>query len=162
MTSREDCHSEGGLDVGNREVERHPGRATTGRSCGIRSGAGGLFLFGVWPPERGSQMSLVSVCSPQSQTELDTIVALLEARDVPCFVRDSACGSTFHPAQLPLRASRTVMVPAHCLTRAAELIGQLHGLNAARESDSPHRSPRSLRGLLGLVLGACLVRCRGK
>ena len=107
-------------------------------------------------------MSLVSVCSPQSQAELDTIVALLEARDVPCFVRDSACRSTFHPAQPPPRGSRTVMVPAHCLTRAVELIGQLHGLTAARESDSPEGSPRSLRGLLGLILGARLMRGRGK
>jgi hypothetical protein len=109
-------------------------------------------------------MSLVSVCSPQTEAELDTIVALLEARDVPCFVRDSACVSPCYPAQLPRRAGRTIMVPADCLTRAVELIGQLHGLNAAGEGDGhgPDRSPRSLRGLLGLMLGACLVPGRGK
>jgi len=102
-------------------------------------------------------MSLVSVCSPQTQAELDTIVALLEGRDVPCFVRDSACGAPSHPAQLPRRGSRTVMVPAHCLSRAVELIGQLHG-----PSTAPHQSPRSLRGFLGLILDACLVPGRGK
>ena len=107
-------------------------------------------------------MSLVSVCSPQTQAELDTIVALLEACDVPCFVRDSACGSPCSAAQLPQRTSRTVMVPADRLTRAVELIGQLHGLNANREGDRPDRSPRGLRGLLGLILGACLAPDRGK
>lgn len=107
-------------------------------------------------------MSLVSVCSPQTQAELETIVTLLEARDVPCFVRDSACGASLHPAQLPRRGSRTVMVPAHCLTRAVELLGQLHGSSTAREGDRPDQSPRSLRGLLGLILGACLQPGRGK
>lgn len=107
-------------------------------------------------------MSLVSVCSPQTQAELDTIVALLEARDVPCFVRDSACGTPFHPAPLPRRGSRTVMVPAHCLSRAMELLGPLHGSSTAREGDRPDQSPRSLRGLLGFILGACLVPGRGK
>ena len=107
-------------------------------------------------------MGLVSVCSPQTQAELDTIVALLEGRDVPCFVRDSACSAPFHPAQLPRRGSRTVMVPAHCLSRAVELIGQLHGPSTAREGDRPHQSPRSLRGFLGLILDACLVPGRGK
>src|SRR5215468_4983274 len=94
---------------------------------GIRSAAGGLYSFGGIPTRREQSMSLVSVCSPQTQAELDTIVALLEARDVPCFVRDSACLSPFYPAQLPRRPSRTVMVPADCLTRAVELIGQAHG-----------------------------------
>jgi hypothetical protein len=107
-------------------------------------------------------MSLVSVCSPQTQAELDTVVALLEARDVPCFVRDGACGSPFYPVQLPRRGSCTVMVPAHCQTRAVELIGQLHGLDVAPEGDAPDRNPRSLRALLGLILGVCLVPGRGK
>jgi hypothetical protein len=107
-------------------------------------------------------MSLVSVCSPQTQAELDKVVALLEARDVPCFVRDGACGSPFYPAQLSRRGDRTVMVPAHCQTRAVELIGQLHGLHAGLEGDAPDRNPRSLRGLLGLILGVCLAPGRGK
>src|SRR5262249_29619325 len=107
-------------------------------------------------------MSLVSVCSPQTQAELDSIVALLEGRDVPCFIRDNACGSPVHAAQRPRRTSRTIMVPADRLTQAVELIGQLRGLNAAREGDCPDRSPRNLRGLLGLILGACLVPGRGK
>ena len=107
-------------------------------------------------------MSLVGVCSPQTEAELDTIVALLEARDVPCFVRDSACVSPCYPAQLPRRAGRTIMVPADCLTRAVELIGQLHEPSTAREGDRPHQSPRSLRGFLGLILDACLVPGRGK
>jgi len=107
-------------------------------------------------------MSLVSVCSPQTQAELDRIVALLEGRDVPCFVRDSACVSPVYAAQQPRRTSRTIMVPADCLIRAVELIGQQHGLNAAGEGDRPDQSPRSLRGLLGLILGACLVPGRGK
>jgi hypothetical protein len=106
-------------------------------------------------------MSLVSICSPQTQAELDTIVALLEGGDVPCFVRDSACGSPFDPAQLPRRTSRTILVPADCLNRAMELIGR-PGLNAAREVARPHPGARSLRGLLGLILGACLVPGRGK
>jgi hypothetical protein len=107
-------------------------------------------------------MSLVSVCSPQTQAELDTIVALLEERDVPCFVRDSACGSPVYPPQLPRRGNHTVMVPAHCLTRAVELIRQLHGLNPAPEGNPPRRGPRRLRGLLGLILDAYLVPGRGK
>lgn len=107
-------------------------------------------------------MSLISVCSPQTQAELDKVVALLEARDVPCFVRDGACGSPFYPAQLPRRGSRTVMVPAHCQTRAVELIGQLHGLHAPPEGEARDRNQKGHRGLLGLILGVCLVPGRGK
>ena len=107
-------------------------------------------------------MSLVSICSPQTEAELDSIVALLESRDVPCFVRDSVCGSPGYAVQLPRRGSRTVMVPADCLTRAVELLGQLPRLNAAADGDCAHPTPRSVRGLLGLILGACLVAGRGK
>src|SRR6516164_3051222 len=112
MTGREDCHPEGGLDVGTprklsgawtgpgtRPISRYPIR-----------GRGTLLI-------RGYAHLKGAVNEPGQRL----LAALLEGRDVPCFVRDSACGAPSHPAQLPRRGSRTVMVPAHCLSRAVEL-----------------------------------------
>jgi hypothetical protein len=67
-------------------------------------------------------VSLVRVFSPDTEAELATIVELLEAREVPCFV-----GS----ARLAARSSATILVPAERLAEALELIGQLLGSCAA-------------------------------
>jgi hypothetical protein len=101
-------------------------------------------------------MSLVSVFSPRTETELDTIVALLEARAVPCFVRDSACAPAVWESQLPRRAKRTIMVPAECLGAAVTLIGELERRNAAETGAASRSVRRDLRSLLRHALAVCL------
>ena len=81
----------------------------------------------------------VRVFSPGTEAELATIVELLEAREVPCFV-----GS----ARLAARSSGTILVPAERLGEALELIGQLLGSCAAYGEPARDRLSDRLRALL--------------
>ena len=74
-------------------------------------------------------MSLVSIFTSRTATELEAIVTVLEARAVPCFVRDNASTSRANPWQFPARSVSTVLVPAEHVTVAVELIGALQRPN---------------------------------
>jgi hypothetical protein len=77
-------------------------------------------------------MRLVSIFTSRTATELEAIVTVLEARAVPCFVRDNAITSRTNPWQLQARSVITVLVPAEHVSVAVELIGALQ---------RPHRPP---------------------
>ena len=68
-------------------------------------------------------MSLVTVFTPSTEGELLSVVAMLEARNVPCFVRNAAFGSLF-PGALPIESlnARAIMVPENREAEALALI----------------------------------------
>lgn len=72
-------------------------------------------------------MSLVPVLTPDSEAELVTVVAMLEARGVPCFVRGGGIGSLLPGVQVESFNSRTIMVPADRAREALALIADLNG-----------------------------------
>ena len=68
-------------------------------------------------------MSLVNVYTPDSEGELLTVVAMLEARGVPFFVHSSGFGSLFPGAmQVESVNARAIMVPEERADEALALI----------------------------------------
>jgi Putative prokaryotic signal transducing protein len=68
-------------------------------------------------------MSLVRVFTPSTEGELLSVVAMLGARNVPCFVRNAGVGSLF-PGALPIESLnvRAIMVPEEREAEALALI----------------------------------------
>ena len=96
-------------------------------------------------------MSLVSIFTSRTATELEAIVTVLEARAVPCFVRDSAIVSRTNPGHLRQRSVSTVLVPAEHVTVAVALIGSLQ---------HPARSPEQPAVRLGRAIRAAFQPLR--
>lgn len=72
-------------------------------------------------------MSLVKVLTPDSEAELLSVVAMLQARNVPCFVQNAGVGSLFPGAlQIESLNARTVMVPEERAAEALALIADFH------------------------------------
>jgi hypothetical protein len=98
-------------------------------------------------------MNLVNVFTPNTEAELDTIVTLLEARDVPCFVYN-ADRSRSPSMQVRRRNDRTIMVPAERLPEAVLLIDNLRGLRVGCDGFSRLPWLAKLRATIGsLVVG---------
>ena len=97
-------------------------------------------------------MSLVKVFSPESEAELMTVVAMLEARRVPCFVHNAGLGSLLPGVQVESFNTRAVMVPEERAAEALALIADLRGSPEARDDEV--RTPRSskLRALIEVLL----------
>lgn len=68
-------------------------------------------------------MSFVTIFTPATEGELLSVVAMLEARNVPCYVRNAGLGSLF-PGALPIEAlnARAIMVPEDRKAEALALI----------------------------------------
>ncbi|HYM41210.1 MAG TPA: DUF2007 domain-containing protein [Steroidobacteraceae bacterium] len=79
-------------------------------------------------------MSLVRVFTPATEGELLSVVAMLQARNVPCFVGNAGVGSLF-PGALPIEALnvRAIMVPEGREAEALALIEDFR--NSPVESD---------------------------
>lgn len=86
-------------------------------------------------------MSLVPVLTPDSEAELVTIVAMLEARGVTCFVRGAGIGSLLPGVQVESFNSRTIMVPADRATEALALIADLKGSPDTVDNELPPPPP---------------------
>lgn len=71
-------------------------------------------------------MRLVSVFTPTTDEDILAIVALLEAREVPCFVHDTRARSPSSGMQVRARRPRTIMVPAERSDEAVQLIAHMH------------------------------------
>jgi len=68
-------------------------------------------------------VSFVSVLTPDSDVELLTVCAMLEARGVPFFVRSAGLGSLFPgPMQAGSLNARAIMVPEERAGEALALI----------------------------------------
>lgn len=94
---------------------------------------------GVRTPESHGQVlpvSLVKVFTPSTEGELLSVVAMLEARNVPCFVGNAGVGSLF-PGALPIESlnARAVMVPEERKAEALALIEDFQ--NSPLDRDEP-------------------------
>jgi hypothetical protein len=98
-------------------------------------------------------VSLVAVLTPDSEAELISVVAMLEARKVPCFVRGGGIGSLLPGVQVESFNARAIMVPEERAAEALALIADLRGSSAGHDDKPPppRRSGR-LRTLLELLL----------
>jgi Putative prokaryotic signal transducing protein len=98
-------------------------------------------------------VSLVPVVRPDSEAELTTIVAMLEARGVPCFVRGGGIGSLLPGVQVESFNARAIMVPEDRANEAIALIADLRG--SADDGDDktpPPPPPSKLRTLAEFLL----------
>ena len=98
-------------------------------------------------------MDLVPVLRPDSEAELATVVAMLQARGVPCFVRGGGIGSLLPGVQVESFNARAIMVPEDRAKEALALIADLHG-SADGGGDKPPPAQRTskLRTLAELLL----------
>jgi hypothetical protein len=88
---------------------------------------------------------LVPVLRPDSEAELTTIVAMLEARGVPCFVRGGGIGSILPGVQVESLNTRAIMVPEDQVEEALALVADLHSSDgSADNAPPPHPSLRWL------------------
>jgi hypothetical protein len=96
-------------------------------------------------------MSLVSVFSPETEAELVTVVALLEAHDIACFVRNAGIGSLIPGPQVNGYNTRDVMVDEKNVADALELLEDFQPKTSHAE---PMRYPvkSRLRSLLETIL----------
>jgi len=98
-------------------------------------------------------MSLVPVLRPDSEAELVSIVAMLEARGVPSFVRGGGIGSLLPGVQVESLNSRAIMVPEERAAEALALIADLHGSPDDGDGRTPPpRPPSKLRTLVEWLL----------
>ena len=67
-------------------------------------------------------MPLVEVFRPTSEPELMAVVAMLEARQIPCHVQNSGYGSPFPGLETISFFQRVIMVPEERASAALELI----------------------------------------
>ncbi len=97
-------------------------------------------------------MSLVRVLTPESEAELATVGAMLEARKVPYFVHSAGLGSLLPGVQVESFNARAIMVPEEHAAEALALIADLRGSPQNRdELPAPTRSSK-LRTVLELLL----------
>jgi hypothetical protein len=67
-------------------------------------------------------MALVEVFYSNGEPELTAVVAMLEAYQIPCYVRNAGLGSLFPGPDLIACFQRVIMVPAERAPDARELI----------------------------------------
>ena len=98
-------------------------------------------------------MSLVPVLRPDSEAELATTVAMLEARGVPCFVRGGGIGSLLPGVQVESFNARAIMVPEDRANEAIALIADLRGsADDGEDKTPPPAAPSKLRTLAEFLL----------
>jgi hypothetical protein len=97
-------------------------------------------------------VSLVAVLTPESEAELVSVVAMLEARKVPCFVRSGGIGSLLPGVQVESLNARAIMVPEERASEALALIADLRGPSDGRENRPPPPRTSKLRALVELLL----------
>lgn len=75
-------------------------------------------------------MALVVLAYPDSEAEILTTVALLEAHGIPCHVRGGGFGGLLPGPQIPAYNAKAILVPQESLADARELL-------AARPDEFP-------------------------
>jgi hypothetical protein len=97
-------------------------------------------------------VALVRLLSPESDSEIATIVAMFDAHEIPCFVRGAGFGGLFPGVQINAYNTRDIMVPEEKAADALELLRDFQSRPSAPEDDvTPKRSGR-LRNLFELLL----------
>jgi Putative prokaryotic signal transducing protein len=85
-------------------------------------------------------MSLVRL-TPDSEAELVSVVAMLDARDGPCFVHGAGLGSVLPGVQVPSLNARAIMVPEEQAAEALALIADLRGPSDDGDGEPPPHAP---------------------
>lgn len=107
-------------------------------------------------------MSLVRIFTSRTATELEAIISVLEARAVPCFVRDNVITSRTNPGQLLRRACSTLLVPAEHVPKAVQLIGALQHPNGSLQEPAAVRLGRAILAAFRLRPPGWRLSQRGK
>lgn len=83
-------------------------------------------------------MSLVRVFTPATEAELLAVVAMLEARQVPHFVKDAGFASLF-PGTVPIESlnGRAIMVPEERAAEARALIEDFENSPVGEDDEAP-------------------------
>lgn len=97
-------------------------------------------------------MSLIRLVSPESDTEIIAIVALLEAHDIPCYVRGGGFGGLLPGVQINGLNTRTIMVAEEQLDLALELLRDFRAPAPASGDDVAPKGSGTLRNLLEFFL----------
>ena len=69
-------------------------------------------------------MALVRVFSPQTESEVAVVTAMLEAREIPVFVHNRHLGSLLPGLQINAYNTQSIMVPEECAADAIELLAE--------------------------------------
>jgi hypothetical protein len=109
-------------------------------------------------------MAFVSVFKPDSEPELVTVVAMLEAHDIPCFVHNGALGSLYPGPQIDWFNTRSIMVPEEKVRNALELIREFQSQPAdpAEEPEEPPPPRSALRVLLEVLVFGWFIPSRSR
>jgi hypothetical protein len=97
-------------------------------------------------------MALVRVFTPDSEPELVTVVAMLEAHDIPCFVHNGALGGLYPGPQIEWFNMRSIMVAEEQVRAALELIREFESQPIEPGEPDPAPPPRSAARVLLEVL----------
>src|SRR5688572_14188153 len=97
-------------------------------------------------------MALVRVMWAETNAELVTVVALLEAHDIPCFIHSAGFGGLHPGVQINTYNTRSIMVPEETVADALELLRDYQAQPPVIDSalDVPVRS--KLRTILEFFL----------
>jgi Putative prokaryotic signal transducing protein len=97
-------------------------------------------------------VALVSLLSPESDSEIVAIVAMLDAHEIPSFVRGGGFGGLFPGVQVNAFNTRDIMVPEEKLAAALELVRDFQSQPSAPEQDAAPKGWGRLRNLFELLL----------
>jgi hypothetical protein len=101
--------------------------------------------------KKSGVVALVRIFSPQSESEVLVVTALLEAHAIPAFVHGRGIGSVLPGIQINGYNTQSIMVPEECVAEAAELLAQLEPAAA-----DPRRTALPLRDKIRVVLEGIL------
>ena len=87
-------------------------------------------------------VTLVRLISPDSDPEILAIVAMLEAHEIPCFVRGGGFGGLYPGVQINAFNTRDIMVPEEHAAAALDLVRDFEV-----QPSAPSRSPRAGSGI---------------
>jgi hypothetical protein len=97
-------------------------------------------------------VTLIRLISPESDPEILAIVAMLEAHEIPCFVRGGGMGGLFPGVQINAYNTRDIMVPEDKAAAALDLVREFQSRPPAQYEDMKPKPKGRLRNLLELLL----------
>jgi hypothetical protein len=97
-------------------------------------------------------VSLIRLISPESDPEILAIVAMLEAHEIPCFVRGGGMGGLFPGVQINAYNTRTILVPEKSAAAALDLVREFQSQAPAQSEDMKHKPKGRLRNMFEFLL----------
>jgi hypothetical protein len=97
-------------------------------------------------------VALVRLVSPDSDPEIMTIVAMLDARGIPSYVRGGGFGGLYPGVQINAFNTRDIMVPEEQVAEALALLKDFQAQQPAAEHVARPRKTGWLRNLVELLL----------